>query len=63
LKLAGQRGRKRSWWFGFNGERLARNSDSSRLAEHCPEVYAWVLASLAGKAEPPAHLGYRARSR
>ena len=48
FKLVGRTGRKRNWWLGWNGERLARNSDTVLLAEHRPEVHAWVLEVLAG---------------
>jgi hypothetical protein len=36
--------RKRSWWFGCNGERLQRNGDAAQLAQHEPGVYAWAEA-------------------
>lgn len=37
---------KSTWWIGWNGTRLARNYDAGRLAEHAPELYAWVVATL-----------------
>jgi len=37
-----RRGKRRSWWLGHNGERLARNSDAGSLHEHEPEAYVWV---------------------
>jgi hypothetical protein len=38
--------RKRSWWLGFNGERLARNIDAGLLALHQPQIHRWVLDEL-----------------
>jgi beta-lactamase class D len=48
LKLirTGGRGRKRNWWLGWNGERLARCHDAENLAEHNPEILQWVIDSL-----------------
>ncbi|WP_155255193.1 hypothetical protein [Bradyrhizobium elkanii] len=37
---------KRSFWLGWNGQRLARNHDTGVLAEHYPEIYDWVVAEL-----------------
>jgi hypothetical protein len=48
LKLTcSERRKKRNWWLGWNGERLARNRDAGLLAEHDPEVYAWVIQEMA----------------
>ncbi len=33
---------KRSWWFGWNGERLSKNKDMGLLNNHKPKVYQWV---------------------
>ena len=38
--------RKRNWYLGWNGERLSRNADTAHLAEHYPEIAAWVIARL-----------------
>jgi hypothetical protein len=47
LKLvATGRRRKRSWWLGFNGERLSRTTDAGLLAEHEPAILQWVLDEL-----------------
>jgi hypothetical protein len=47
LKLiASGRRRKRNWWLGWNGDRLARNSDAGRLQDQEPEIYDWVIAAL-----------------
>jgi hypothetical protein len=32
--------------FGWNGERLSRNTDTWLLAKHEPEIYAWVIQEL-----------------
>jgi hypothetical protein len=42
---------KRSWWLGFNGGRLARNHDAALLERHQPDIYAWVLRTLAALTE------------
>ena len=39
---------KRNWWFGWNGERIARSSDAGKLADQHPAVYAWVIEALKG---------------
>lgn len=41
---------KRSWWFGWNGERLSRTHDLQLLAEHHPDIEAWVVEQLCGRA-------------
>jgi hypothetical protein len=46
LKLVRREGRKRNWWFGWNGERLARCHDVSALTEHEPAIHEWVVAIL-----------------
>jgi hypothetical protein len=38
--------KKRSWWLGWNGERLARNADTALLAEHEPERLRWLEQTL-----------------
>jgi hypothetical protein len=38
--------RKRNWWLGWNGERLARCHDADHLAEHHAEIMQWVVESL-----------------
>ena len=38
--------RKKNWWLGWNGERLAKNADAGKLFTHHPETYAWVIAEL-----------------
>jgi hypothetical protein len=35
--------RKRSWWLGWNGERMSDSRDAKILKEHYPEVYAAVI--------------------
>jgi hypothetical protein len=42
------RQKKRAWWLGWNGERLARNHDAGLLADHEPEIYRWVIQCLSG---------------
>jgi hypothetical protein len=37
------RRRKRNWWLGWNGERLARNYDAGKLYQYHPDIYAWVV--------------------
>lgn len=44
--IASRRRRKRNYWFGANGERLARNTDLALLYRDEPEIYAWVLERL-----------------
>lgn len=34
--------RKASFWGGWNGQRLAHNSDLDILKEHYPEIYRWL---------------------
>jgi hypothetical protein len=41
---------KKNWWFGWNGERIARSTDAKNLAEHHPAVHAWVIETLKGTA-------------
>lgn len=41
-----KRGRKRIWYFGWNGERLARNQDAANLEQNWPEILAWVINQL-----------------
>jgi hypothetical protein len=38
--------RKRNWWLGWNGERLADNADARLLAEHHPRLARWVITTL-----------------
>jgi hypothetical protein len=38
--------RKRSWWLGWNGERLAENRDAKILEEHYPEIYVAVIEAV-----------------
>ena len=38
--------RKRSWWLGWNGERLSENRDAKILEEHYPEIYAAVIEAI-----------------
>ncbi len=39
------RGRiKCNWWFGWNGERLGRNTDARHLSEHHPAIAEWLKA-------------------
>jgi hypothetical protein len=48
-------GKQNAWWLGWNGERLARNTDTKKLAKHHPEVLQWVideLRSSSAKAAP-----------
>jgi hypothetical protein len=49
LKLIRPLGKKRNWWLGWNGERLAKNRDAVLLFKHEPEIYQWVINIL------PAH--------
>ena len=37
---------KHNWWLAWNGKRLARSNDAAKLAEHHPEVEAWVIEAL-----------------
>jgi hypothetical protein len=49
LKLSANRrdhGRKRNWWLGWNGQRLARNHDAALLFAHHLEIYLWLLEVL-----------------
>jgi hypothetical protein len=48
LKLisTNRRRKKRNWWFGWNGQRLAESRDVVLLKEHLPDVYDWVIAEL-----------------
>jgi len=45
-KRPGGRTTKKSWWLGWNGERLARNRDAGLLAKHFPDIYEQVQAIL-----------------
>lgn len=38
LKLVRLDGPKKAWWLGWNGERLARNSDTELLEQYHPDV-------------------------
>jgi hypothetical protein len=42
------RHKKRNWWLGWNGERLARSSDAGKLYAHHGEVYEKILKYLEG---------------
>jgi hypothetical protein len=44
----GKHDRKRFWALGWNGERLARNSDTKLTAERHPAIYQWVIETLKG---------------
>jgi hypothetical protein len=48
LTRDGKKLQKRSWWLGWNGERLARNCDLGLLAEHHEDVLEWVYEVLDG---------------
>lgn len=37
---------KRTWWFGWNGERLSRCRDVKLLKTHRPETYQWIEGVL-----------------
>jgi hypothetical protein len=37
---------KNNWWLAWNGNRLARSRDAAVLAEHNPEIEAWVIEAL-----------------
>jgi hypothetical protein len=37
---------KRNWWMGWNGERLARNTDTKLLAEDYPDIHEWAIEQL-----------------
>jgi hypothetical protein len=43
---------KRNWWLAWNGERLARNHDAGLLAKNEPDVYQWVIDTLATYTRP-----------
>jgi hypothetical protein len=38
--------KRRNWWLGWNGERLARNEDARNLSKRNPAIYAWVVETL-----------------
>lgn len=38
--------RKRNWWFGWNGERLAGSNDAKRQRRNHPDVHEWVVETL-----------------
>ena len=40
------RHRKRNWWLGWNGERLAKNCDAGKLHQYHPDIYAWVVQEM-----------------
>lgn len=46
FKLVGPKGKKRNWWLGWNGERLARNADAAKLAKWQPDVLEQVVRFL-----------------
>jgi hypothetical protein len=46
LVATGQNRRKRNWWFGWNGERLAQGKDTKLLQEYQPEIFQWVVNIL-----------------
>jgi hypothetical protein len=50
LKLTANYGRKRNWWLGWNGQRVARNTDTKNLSEHHPEILIWIVHVLTEKA-------------
>jgi hypothetical protein len=37
---------KRSYWFGWNGERTNHSRDIGRLEQHHPAIYEWLIKSL-----------------
>jgi hypothetical protein len=41
--------RKYSYWGGWNGERVARNTDMGRLNRRFPEIMQWVERSCRRK--------------
>jgi hypothetical protein len=45
LRHEDERFRKYSYWGGWNGQRIARNTDMTRLAEQHPEIYRWLEAT------------------
>jgi hypothetical protein len=47
VRATGQQ--KRSWYFGWNGERLCRNKDVEHLAHHYPETHRWLIKRLTYK--------------
>jgi hypothetical protein len=51
LKLIRPLGKKRNWWLGWNGERLAKNHDAMLLFKHEPEIYQWVINTLSAHGE------------
>jgi hypothetical protein len=38
--------KKRNWWIGWDGDRLARTADAGKLREHEPEIYDWMISQL-----------------
>jgi hypothetical protein len=52
LKLTCRRGRKRNWWLGWNGTRMARNADAAKLNERHPDVYGWVIDTMTAAGHP-----------
>lgn len=44
------RARKRKWYLGWNGERLARNADTAHLHGNHAEILEWVRDTLTGRA-------------
>jgi hypothetical protein len=45
------RWRKLNWWLGYNGKRFARCHDADHLAEHYPEICAWVTSCCTAQHE------------
>lgn len=42
--------KKRTWWLGWNGDRLSRNADTRLLATDHPQIHEWVISILSGAA-------------
>jgi hypothetical protein len=42
LRHEDRRFRKYHYWGGWNGERIAHNSDMARLSHRHPDVYRWL---------------------
>ena len=55
---------KRNWWLGWNGQRFDSGSDAKFLAEHEPEIHAWVhsrcAAMISLPLEEPRHVTEKA---
>jgi hypothetical protein len=46
LVLLDGRYRKRNWWLAWNGDRLARSSDATKLHQYRRDIYDWVTEVL-----------------